>query len=129
MKRIVQLGTLAIALIFGLGFWIGATRATNRANVRANAESESSPLVQNNAKALYDKTCATCHGKDGRASSVRGKLTKAQKFTDASWQNSTSDEDMIETIENGRGKMPAYKNKLTAEQIKSLASYIRKFKK
>jgi mono/diheme cytochrome c family protein len=124
MKRIFQLSTLAITTILGMSLWLDASQATNAASA-----SGSSALVQNTAKALFDKSCAKCHGKDGRAKTFRGKLTGAQNFTDKSWQESNRDEDMIETIENGRGKMPSYKNKLTLEQIQSLVVYIRKFKK
>ena len=46
------------------------------------------------AKALYEKSCAACHGKDGK-----GKKTK--DYTDAKVQESLKDEDMIKTIKEG----------------------------
>ena len=40
-----------------------------------------------------------------------------------------SDADLTAAITNGKGKMPAYKGKLTDAQIKDLVSYIRTLKK
>jgi mono/diheme cytochrome c family protein len=40
-----------------------------------------------------------------------------------------SDADLTAITENGKGKMPAYKGKLTDDQIKQLVGYIRSLKK
>jgi len=40
-----------------------------------------------------------------------------------------SDADLTAAITNGKGKMPAYKGKLTDAQISDLVSYIRTLKK
>ena len=40
-----------------------------------------------------------------------------------------SDADLTGAITNGKGKMPAYKGKLTDAQISDLVSYIRTLKK
>ena len=39
-----------------------------------------------------------------------------------------SDADLTEAITNGKGKMPAYKGKLSDAQIKDLVSYIKTMK-
>jgi mono/diheme cytochrome c family protein len=78
---------------------------------------------------LYEKKCAECHGKDGRAKSIRGKLSHARDLTDAEWQQRVSDERIYNSISSGKGKMPAFGKKLSEAEISSLASYVRSLKK
>ena len=77
------------------------------------------------AKGLFDGQCAKCHGKDGRSKTMRGKFTHARDLTASEWQNEVSDERIFNSISNGKGKMPAFKKKLTDEQIDALAAYVR----
>ena len=81
------------------------------------------------AAQLYTKQCASCHGKDGRAKTIKGKLKHARNLTDRPWQDQVSDERIFNSINNGKGKMPAYGKKLSQEQIESLANYVRALKK
>jgi mono/diheme cytochrome c family protein len=78
---------------------------------------------------LYAKQCASCHGRDGRAKTIKGKLKHARNLTDGQWQEKVSDERIFNSINNGKGKMPAYGKKLSQEQIESLATYVRALKK
>ncbi len=82
-----------------------------------------------NAAQIYEKQCASCHGKDGRAKTIKGKLKHARNFTDAEWQGKVSDERIFNSINNGKEKMPAYGKKLSQEQIEALVTYVRAFKK
>ena len=81
------------------------------------------------AAQLYTKQCASCHGKDGRAKTLKGKIKHARNLTDPDWQDQVSDERIFNSINNGKGKMPAYGKKLSQEQIESLATYVRALKK
>lgn len=81
-----------------------------------------------NAGQLYAKQCASCHGKDGRAKTIKGKLKHARNLTEAEWQEKVSDERIFNSIMNGKEKMPAWK-KLSQEQIEALVTYVRAFKK
>ncbi len=70
----------------------------------------------------YKAKCAMCHGADGSKSMMGAKPLNGadvQKMSDA---------DLTEAITNGKGKMPAYKGKLTDAQIKDLVSYIKTMK-
>jgi cytochrome c6 len=78
---------------------------------------------------LFAKQCASCHGKDGRAKTIKGKLKHARDLTDAEWQERVSDERIFNSITNGKDKMPAYGKKLSQEQIEALVTYVRAFKK
>ena len=81
------------------------------------------------AAALFAKNCAKCHGKDGRAKTFRGKLVGARDFTNADWQGRVTDDALAVSIAEGRGSMPSFKKRLSADEIKSLVAYVRQFKK
>ena len=81
------------------------------------------------AAELYTKTCASCHGKDGRAKTFKAKRNHARNLADPEWQNRTSDERIFNSIMNGKGKMPASGKKLSEQEIDSLVAYVRSLKK
>lgn len=72
------------------------------------------------AAALYAKRCASCHGKDGKVTPVGQKM--GAKDLSATTE---SEEAIANTIANGKGKMTAYKGKLTDAEIQSLAKYVK----
>jgi len=78
---------------------------------------------------VYDKKCADCHGKDGRARSFRGKHTHARDLTDAQWQEQVTDERIYNSISNGKGKMPAFSKKLSEADVNSLVTFVRGLRK
>jgi mono/diheme cytochrome c family protein len=100
----------------------GMTAATSLSN-------EPGTLMALDAAQLYAKTCASCHGNDGRAKTIKGKLKHARNLTEGEWQEKVSDERIFNSIMNGKGKMPSYAKKLSQEQIESLATYVRALKK
>ena len=79
---------------------------------------------------LFAKHCASCHGRDGRSKTVKGRLIHARNIADAGWQNDVSDERIFNSINNGRGKkMPRFDKKLSESQIDELVSYVRRLKR
>jgi mono/diheme cytochrome c family protein len=72
------------------------------------------------AAAIYASKCTACHGKDGKGTPVGQKMgakdLTAVKATEA---------DLAATITNGRGKMAAYKGKLSDEEIQALAKFVK----
>jgi len=73
---------------------------------------------------VYKSKCAMCHGPDGK-----GKMAGTKDLASADVQKA-SDADLNATITNGKlPKMPAFKGKLTDDQIKDLVKYIRSLKK
>jgi len=72
---------------------------------------------------LYKAKCAMCHGADGSGKAAMG--TKPLGSADV---QKMSDADLTGAITNGKGKMPAYKGKLTDAQISGMVSYIRTLK-
>ena len=81
---------------------------------------------QTSAPAIYAKQCASCHGKDGRARTFKAKFNHARDLTDPMWQDEVSDERLFNSIMNGKKKMPAYRKKLSEEQVNLLIAYVRR---
>ena len=96
---------------------------------RSADDDKSAPRAGRDAAAIYAKSCATCHGKDGRAKTFKAKFNHARNLTDAAWQADVSDERIYNSISNGRGKMPAFGKKLSEEEINGLVAYVRRFKR
>jgi len=70
---------------------------------------------------LYKKKCAICHSKTGKAKkSAKG----SGDFNDPEWQAATSLEQIIKDTTEGKGKMKAFGEKFTPEQIEMIAAYV-----
>jgi cytochrome c6 len=120
MKRALQVMALAAALTFA--FVVAAS--ARGAQGHGNSPTPINPAV------TYARNCATCHGKDGRANTFKSKHHEhARDLTDPRWQSDVTDERIFNSISNGKGKMPAFKRKLTNEQIESLIGYVRGLKR
>ena len=85
-------------------------------------------------KELWDKNCASCHGKDGQGDTKMGKKVDVKDYTDPKFQAEYKEDKGIKTIkegltEKGKERMKAYAEKFSEEEIKALAAHIRTFKK
>ena len=69
---------------------------------------------------LFKQYCAKCHGEDGKGETPKGKQLMARNFTDAEFQASKTDAQLIKTVTKGDEDMPPFGKKLTKEQIESL---------
>lgn len=78
---------------------------------------------------VYATSCSNCHKEDGSGGKVEidGKIIKADNFLTDNMRK-MSDEKYISYIENGIPDegMPAFKDKLTDQQIKEVVNYIRR---
>lgn len=88
----------------------------------------SSYATAQDAAGLYKTKCAMCHGADGKGETAAGKSTGARSFSSPEVQKE-SDAELTQITEKGKGKMPAYENKLTAPQVKELVAYVRQLGK
>ena len=110
MKRVAKIIILAAAVAC-------VTLSTSAADVKEN----------------WEKTCTKCHGPDGKGDTKMGKKVDVKDFTDAKYQASFKDEDMVKAIKEGvkdgeKIKMKAAEG-LSDEEIKALVAYVRAFKK
>ena len=70
--------------------------------------------------------CALCHGEDGRGNTPSGKQMNVRDLRADEIQKK-SDEELSKTVSGGHKKMPSFRNRLTAEQVSKLVSYVRDF--
>jgi cytochrome c553 len=85
------------------------------------------------AKELWEKQCAKCHGADGKGATKMGQKLGVKDYTDAKVQGAFTDEQATKAIKEGvkkegETKMKAYTD-LTDDEIKSLVKHIRSMKK
>lgn len=112
MKTTIALTTLTIAVLFGC------------ATLSRAAES----------KELWDKNCASCHGKDGKGETKMGKKAGVKDYTDAAVQEAMKDDVAFKSVKQGlkegdKELMKPFAEKLTDDEIKALVAYVRTFKK
>lgn len=86
------------------------------------------------AKQTFDKSCAMCHGADGKGHTKIGEKLGIKDFTDSKVQAGFTDDAAFKTIKEGlkdkegRMRMKAFGN-LSDAEIKALVQYVRGFKK
>jgi mono/diheme cytochrome c family protein len=77
---------------------------------------------------LFRQNCAACHGDDGSGNLVRKALPNIPDFTSLAWQVSQTEIALVNQIDYGSlPLMPAFRYKLTREQVQGLAVYVRSF--
>lgn len=65
---------------------------------------------------LYEQHCVRCHGKDGSKGFLGAKNLQLSELTDAT---------IIRQIQKGKGFMPPFRKKLTANEIAEVMLYIK----
>lgn len=78
---------------------------------------------------LYAQHCVKCHGKDGRAKGIKGKLSGARNLADADWQNRVTDERIFNVISNGKGRMPGFGKKVSEPEVDLLVQQVRSLRR
>jgi cytochrome c1 len=86
------------------------------------------------AKALYEKDCAKCHGTDGKGNTKMGQKLGAKDYTDAKVQAELKDDAAAKAIKEGlkdkEGKTLMKPSEgVSDEDVKGLVAYMRAFKK
>ena len=118
MKNRVQISTLVLAVIISTCALVSGDPANRIAGTTAA-----------DGNAVFQAKCAVCHGKDGRG--LPNYRAKGQPdFTDANWQKSRTDAALINVTKEGKGKlMPAFKGKLSDDDIAAVVARVRSFGK
>ena len=112
------LRAFVVAAFLGGAAWLVCPSSAASAGVAA-ADS-SSP------RSLYLQNCASCHGRDGKAQTARGRKVEATDLTLGDVQ-AMDRARIIRAITNGRPGMPGFRKKLTANQIAQIAAYVHSF--
>ncbi|HVO93109.1 MAG TPA: cytochrome c [Terriglobales bacterium] len=99
-----------------MGLWMGTSWAA--AAFAADA----------GGKALFEKSCAGCHGADGKGNPGMAKVLGEKGLNIATKDLAKkSDEELLKVIAQGAGKMPA--SKLSKDEQKQALSYVRSLAK
>ncbi len=85
------------------------------------------------AKALFDRHCASCHGKDGKGDTRMGKKLGVKDYSTAKGQAEFTDAEAVKAIKegvkkDGKQEMKPFDSKLNDQQIKDLVAYVRTLK-
>ena len=129
MKWITFVLCAAIALIV-----LACNDASQTTNSPAPSAAQQTPAASKQtpdelaaARTNYQKNCVACHGETGEGGlvTVEGKRLKVPSFK-AAHAFKDPDEDFIEQIHKGGEGMPAFKDKLSEQEIKDLVKLIRK---
>jgi mono/diheme cytochrome c family protein len=72
--------------------------------------------------------CLACHGVDGTGAAFRAAFPSIPDLTNATWQQTRTDDNFSTRIRDGKPPtMPAFADKLNADQIHALVLYTRAF--
>lgn len=85
-------------------------------------------FAQSSGQATYKAKCQSCHGAEGTPNPGIAKAMGVKPASDPSVKADTEAQ-MITITTDGKGKMPAYKGKLTDAEIKDSVDYFRTFAK
>ena len=85
------------------------------------------------AKEIWAKDCAKCHGEDGKGKTKMGEKLGVKDYTDAKVQTEMKDEKMLKAVKEGikeddKTKMKAFTD-LSDDEVKALVAHVRAFKK
>lgn len=85
-------------------------------------------IAQSGGEATFKSRCAMCHDADGMATSPMAKAMKVPSVKSEMFTK-LSESEMVTATTNGKGKMPAYKGKLSDAEIKDVVAYMRSLEK
>lgn len=119
MKRTKALVSLVVFVLIVVVANGGAATAQKG---RAAAQAE-------RGRAVYEAKCTRCHGADGAGRTRMAEIVEPPDMTDAAWQRRHSNARMIASVTNGLGQMPAFKKKLTRQEITAAIAYVRTLKR
>ena len=107
-----------------------ATRTTNSpapSAAQTPAPATSTPDELAAARTNFQKTCVACHGETGEGGlvTVEGKKLKVPSFKSAHAAKEP-DSEFIKQIHEGGDGMPAFKDKLSEQEIADLVRFVRK---
>jgi mono/diheme cytochrome c family protein len=80
------------------------------------------------ASAIFQRSCLGCHGPDGKGDAIRAQVPEIPDFTSRFWQERRDGAELTASVLEGKGShMPAFRDKLNAEQSRAIVDLIREF--
>jgi mono/diheme cytochrome c family protein len=115
----------------GILFFLLCTSAIVLAQ-QPSGKGESSPAPDGkpalSGQKIFEEHCKRCHAADGSSNTFIGRRWKIPDLRSDKVQKLSVDQ-RIEIITQGKEKMPAQKNRLTAEEIRTVEGYVRELGK
>ena len=112
-------------------FWVGVlvlltsvAAAASGVTPAAGAQKGSAAQIER-GRAVYSDRCVRCHGSDGQGRTRLGESLEPPDLSDPNFQRSHSNSRMIASVTQGRGGMPAFKKKLSRQDIAASIAYVR----
>jgi mono/diheme cytochrome c family protein len=113
-------------------FWVGLLVISASAAAAAASGVSTSAAPQKGAasqsergREVYADRCARCHGSDGQGRTRLGETVEAPDLSDPDLQRKRSNARMVASVTTGRGGMPAFKKKLSRQDIAASLAYVR----
>lgn len=107
-------------IIFILTFLVGGLFFSPKKTILFQSSPTHFENIVSSGKTLFEQNCAKCHGIDGTKGKFGAKNLQKSILTD---------EQYFRIIQKGKGIMPSWEKKLTAEHITDIVSYIKTLKK
>jgi ubiquinol-cytochrome c reductase cytochrome b subunit len=134
-QRPVAMGllTLATAGLIGMTIFAIATDVRMKEPEQVIAKGpapleRAGPIQRADVAQVYNNQCLACHAVDGSGNQIRASMPTIPDFTSLAWQMSQTDVEITHRIVDGNEPlMPAYRDKLSQQQILGLAVYLRAF--
>jgi mono/diheme cytochrome c family protein len=110
-RRGALLGSTIAALVLAL-----AVTGCKTAHERSTVE---------RGRAAFARICSNCHGFDGKGGARVGFAVPPRDLTDPSFHASITDEQILFTLRNGKGQMPAFAALLPESEQLELLAFVR----
>ncbi len=91
------------------------------------ATAPSGPPSLEIGKGVYVQRCALCHGESGKGDGPAGKALNPppRNHTDKTYMDTLTDDQIRQTVMDGKGAMPPHKALLSQTELESVVLYVR----
>ena len=123
MKRMKVVLSLAVVCLFG------SAAAVSAISTAAETKKGKGQSQAERGREVYTANCGRCHGADGAGHTRMAEIVEPPDMSDPAWQRARGNARMIASVANGRGQMPAFKKKLSRQEIAAAVAYVRTFRR
>jgi mono/diheme cytochrome c family protein len=116
MKVVLSLAAACLFAASAAAYGVTKAAQTKRGGGQSQAE---------RGRAVYEARCTRCHGADGAGRTRMAEIVEPPDMSDPAWQRRRSNARMIASVANGRGQMPAFRKKLTRQEIAAAVAHVR----
>jgi cbb3-type cytochrome c oxidase subunit III len=120
MKAVLSFAALCLSAAAGSVADVSTAAATQKGRGPSQVE---------RGRAVYAANCVRCHGADGAGRTRMADIVEPPDLSDAAWQRKRGSAKMVASVSNGLGQMPAFKKKLSRQEIAASVAYVRTLKR